>query len=204
VGAVKAIRQSKRGGGDRSSRPAQLQARENEQKALSIWLKGATFQQIAAAGFGIATPSGAWRAVHRALARIPKQEADQAREAQLARLQAIRMLLWNQVSVDPIRAAEALIKLEAREARLLGLDMPSKLEVTQEGNGIPLEALRELMNRADVEPIDVTPAPEGERLLSNGKVHEHLDSDPQSDRASGDSGKVGTEWAVRPKTPLVR
>jgi hypothetical protein len=64
------------------------------------------------------------------------------------------MLLWNQVSADPIRAAEALIKLEAREARLLGLDMPSKLEVTEEGNGIPLEALRALMNRADVEPID--------------------------------------------------
>jgi hypothetical protein len=31
----------------------------------------------------------------------------------------------------------------------MGLDMPSKLEVTKEGNGIPLEALRELMNRAD-------------------------------------------------------
>jgi hypothetical protein len=31
--------------------------------------------------------------VHRALARIPKQEADQAREAQLVRLQAVRMLL---------------------------------------------------------------------------------------------------------------
>jgi hypothetical protein len=35
-------------GGDRSSRPAQLQARENEQKALSLWIKGATYQQIAA------------------------------------------------------------------------------------------------------------------------------------------------------------
>ena len=70
----------KSGGGDRSSRPAKLQARENEQKALSLWIKGATFQQIAAAGFGIATASGAWRAVHRALAQIPKQEADQARE----------------------------------------------------------------------------------------------------------------------------
>lgn len=39
-------------------------------------------------------------AVHRALARIPKAEADQARQAQLARLQAVRMLLWNQVSAD--------------------------------------------------------------------------------------------------------
>jgi hypothetical protein len=33
-------------GGDHSSRAAQLQARENEQKALSLWIKGATFQQI--------------------------------------------------------------------------------------------------------------------------------------------------------------
>jgi hypothetical protein len=50
--------------------------------------------------------------------------------------------------------------------------MPSKLEVTEEDNGVPLEVLRALMNRADVEPIDVTPAPEGGRLLSNGKVRE--------------------------------
>src|SRR5437588_3852790 len=142
AGAVNNIGQSKRGGGDRSSRPAQLQARESEQKALSLWIKGATFQQIAAAGFGIATASGAWRSVGRALARIPKQDADQAREAQLARLQAVRMLLWNQASVDPIRAAEALIKLEAREARLRGLDMPTKVAVTDPDGGIPLETIR--------------------------------------------------------------
>ena len=164
AGAVNTIGQSKRGGGDRSSRPAQLQARENEQKALSLWIKGATFQQIAAAGFGIATASGAWRAVHRALAQIPKQEADQAREAQLVRLQAVRMLLWNQASADPIRAAEALIKLEAREARLLGLDMPAKVAITDPDGGIPLEAVRRVMERLDraeanAEAVDVTPEP---------------------------------------------
>ena len=48
------------------------------------------------------------------------------------------MLLWNQASVDPIRAAEALIKLEAREARLRGLDMPTKVAVTDPDRGIPL------------------------------------------------------------------
>src|SRR5207245_6849805 len=159
AGAVNTIGQSKRGGGDRSSRPAQLQARENEQKALSLWIKGATFQQIAAAGFGIATASGAWRSVGRALARIPKQEADQAREAQGARLQAVRMLLWNQASVDPIRAAEALIKLEAREARLRGLDMPTRGAVTDPDRGIPLETIRRVMERVDRQMVDVTPEP---------------------------------------------
>jgi hypothetical protein len=65
--------------------------------------------------------------VHRALARIPKAEADQARQAQLARLQAVRMLLWNQVSADPIRAAEALIKLQCRGAyrRIEGVLVPA-------------------------------------------------------------------------------
>ena len=128
--AVNTIGQSKRSGGDRSPRPAQLQARENEQKALSLWIKGATFEQIAAAGFGISNANGAWRAVHRALARIPKEDADQAREAQLARLQALRLLLWNHAGADPIKAAEALIKLEARKARLLGLEMPTKVAIT--------------------------------------------------------------------------
>src|ERR1700682_1029106 len=112
-----------------------------------------------AAGFGIATPSGAWRSVGRALARVPKQEADQAREAQLARLQAVRMLLWNQASADPIRAAEALIKLEAREARLLGLDMPTKVAVTDPAGGIQLETIRRVMERVDRQMVDVTPEP---------------------------------------------
>ena len=144
-------------GGDHSSRAAQLQARENEQKALSLWLKGATFEQVAAAGFGIATANGAWRAVHRALARIPKEDADQAREAQLARLQALRLLLWNHAGADPIKAAEALIKLEAREARLLGLDMPQKLAITDAEGGIPLEYVRKILERLDA--VDVTPEP---------------------------------------------
>ena len=45
--ASNSIEQAKHGG-DHSSRAAQLQARENEQKALSLWIKAATFQQIAA------------------------------------------------------------------------------------------------------------------------------------------------------------
>jgi hypothetical protein len=154
--ASNSMEQAKRGG-DHSSRAAQLQARENEQKALSLWLKGATFEQVAAAGFGIATANGAWRAVHRALARIPKEDADQAREAQLARLQALRLLLWNHAGADPIKAAEALIKLEAREARLLGLDMPQKLAITDAEGGIPLEYVRKILERLDA--VDVTPEP---------------------------------------------
>jgi hypothetical protein len=127
------------------------ESRENEEKALSLWIKGATYQQIATAGFGITSARGAGRSVRRALARIPKQEADQAREAQLARLQALRLLLWNHAGSDPIRAAQALIKLEAREARLLGLDMPTRIEAAgKDGEAlISIEAVDRLMAEAD-------------------------------------------------------
>jgi hypothetical protein len=57
------------------------------------------------------------------------------------------MLLWNHAGTDPIKAAEALIKLEAREARLLGLDMPTKVAVTDPDGGIPLETIRRVMER---------------------------------------------------------
>jgi hypothetical protein len=97
--------------------------------------------------------------VRRALARIPKQEADQAREAQLIRLQAVRMLVWNHAVADPIRAAGALIKLEAREARLLGLDMPQKLAIMDPDGGIPLEGVRRVLERLDAATVDVTPEP---------------------------------------------
>src|SRR5438445_13726441 len=122
AGAVNTIGQSKRGGGDRSSRSAQLQARENEQKALSLWIKGATFQQIAAAGFGIASASGAWRSVGRALAQIPKQEADQAREAQRARLQA------------PMLTALAI----HRPSRLVSPRSPPAMRAYAKGRSLPI------------------------------------------------------------------
>jgi hypothetical protein len=71
------------------------------------------------------------------------------------------MLLWNQASADPIRAAEALIKLEAREARLLGLDMPTKVAVTDPDGGIPLETIRRVMERVDrqMKMVGVTALP---------------------------------------------
>ncbi len=71
------------------------------------------------------------------------------------------MLLWNQASADPIRAAEALIKLEAREARLLGLDMPTKVAVTDPDGGILLDTIRRVMERVDrqMAEVNVTPEP---------------------------------------------
>lgn len=50
----------------------------------------------------------------------------------------MRLLLWKPSSVGSDQGSpRALIKLEAREARLLGLDMPTKIEATGK-DGAPL------------------------------------------------------------------
>src|SRR5207302_11475165 len=67
--------------------------------------------------------------------------------------------LWNHAGTDPVRATEALIKLEAREARMLGLDMPTRVSVTDPDGGIPLETIRRVMERVDRQMVDVTPVP---------------------------------------------
>jgi CBS domain-containing protein len=124
-----------------------------------------------------------------------KQEADQAREAQLARLQAIRMLLWNQASADPIRAAQALMKLEAREARLRGLDMPTKVALTDPDGGIPLETIRRVMERVDRQMVHVMPEPAS--LLPAIKDDEKLPALIQPSRPGGaDAGRCEGQIAL--------
>jgi hypothetical protein len=145
--SINPMEQSKLGG-DHKSRSAQLRARENEQKALAVWIKGATHEQIAASGIdGITTASGAWRAIQRALRRIPEADAQQARKAQIARLHGLRLYVWNNAPRDPFKAAEMILRIEAREARLLGLDAPAKTALTDEmGRGlIPLEFARQMI-----------------------------------------------------------
>jgi hypothetical protein len=50
------------------------------------------------------------------------------------------------------------LKLEAREARLLGLDMPTQVAITDPDGGVPLEYVRKILERMDAES-DVTPEP---------------------------------------------
>jgi hypothetical protein len=51
------------------------------------------------------------------------------------------------------------MKVAERAAKLVGLDMPMKIEQTdEEGNGIPLETIRRVMERVDRQMVDVTPS----------------------------------------------
>jgi hypothetical protein len=81
-------------GGDRHSRGAVLRTRERERRALELWLRGTTYEQIADSGIGIMTASGVAKAVKRTLRAIPEKTAHEARHAMAERLQRMRFKAW--------------------------------------------------------------------------------------------------------------
>jgi hypothetical protein len=137
-------------GGDRHSRGVIVQTRERERRALELWLRGTTYQQIADSGVGILTASGVAKAVKRALRAIPEKAAQEGRLAMAERLQRMRFKAWEASKTNPVGALNTLIKIEEREARLFGLDRPTKVEVGGESGGpIPITLVREIAARME-------------------------------------------------------
>ena len=61
-------------------------------------------------------------------------------------MQRIRTLLWKTSAQDPVGAAQALTRLLGREAKLLGLDSPTKVALDDEGQ-LTLTMVRALLAR---------------------------------------------------------
>lgn len=108
-------------------------ARERERNVLALRLQGATFEQIGTQ-LRIST-QGAEKSYKRALRRIPEKEAILARKEALTRLDSLRVLAWTRLKgmdrSDPNydAAVQSVLRIEQREAKLLGLDAPRQLEV---------------------------------------------------------------------------
>lgn len=90
--------------------------------------------------------------------------------------------IWGPTQSEQPRA---LIKLEAREARLLGLDLPVRPALKDyEDDRIPLAALRSLMERIGRRrAVDTEPA--AERLEADGSVP---DAENAAEATAGNEG----------------
>lgn len=107
----------------------QIIARERETKALSLAKAGVPYEKIAAE-IGVNSASSAWKCVQRALNRSIQPDADEFRKLQMERLNAYRMGIWPRVQKGEPRAIEVAIKIEEREAKLLGIDATQQIEHT--------------------------------------------------------------------------
>ena len=132
-----------RGGGDHSSRSATFAARERERNVVELCLRGATFEQ--SADNSTIDRSTAYKAWQRALKRLPSADVETLRKTQSERLQRMRGKVWTEIAgrADPNNPSKVIapspellndligtaLRLEAREARLFGLDAPTKQQI---------------------------------------------------------------------------
>ncbi len=112
------------------NRDRRIAAHARQLQALELRLAGVTYEQIATQ-LGYAGRSGAHKAVASALAQTLREPADELRMISAERLDRATLAIWRGVSGGDTRAIDTLLRIEARRAKLLGLDAPTKVEQSE-------------------------------------------------------------------------
>lgn len=157
-------------GANSPTAPARAQARERERQALRLRAAGRTFAEIGAA-LGVSKQS-AHEAVGRALAKTVediRERAEELRAVESAKLDRAEEAIRAKVEEGDLRAVEVLLKVAARRAALLGLDLKPEPVVNQQQVivvGGPLPEDRDREHVIDVRlPWDRQPGEEGYQAL---------------------------------------
>lgn len=113
-----------------------IEAKKKAAEALFLRLAGATYQDIANQ-LAYKNPSGAQRAVERAMLDTIQEPADKLRKLELSRLDRMQRGLWGKAIIGGTGAVDRIIKIMERRAKLTGLDLPTivKNELTGPNGG---------------------------------------------------------------------
>lgn len=102
---------------------------ERERQAVNLARGGLGFAEIATQ-LGYANASGAWKAVQRALARVPQGAVEDYRRIELLRLDRLWAAYWAKALGGDLPAALYLLKVSERRSRLLGMDAAVAIRAT--------------------------------------------------------------------------
>jgi hypothetical protein len=122
-------------------------ARDRERQAFELRKAGATYEQIAAKiqpheDGRTVTPPAVMKMIRRVLCRLEKlteEDAEQVRRLEIERLDAMLLGLWQKARAGHEGAVDRVLRVMQRRAELLGLDAPTKGEITGKDGG-PIEA----------------------------------------------------------------
>ncbi len=99
--------------------PKDINSRERMNLALSLRKAGATLDAISQqCGYG--SRSSAHKAIKRAMAELPRENALELRELEVMRLDELLLSYWQRAKKD-INAAHLVLKIAEQRAKLLGL-----------------------------------------------------------------------------------
>ncbi len=119
---------------DSQSSKRRSQAAEREKLAFALRVAGMTYAQIAER-LGVTT-AGAYKMVKRVLERTRKETdeaADELRRLEVERLDALLLTLWKSATSGNLGAVDRVLRVMERRARLLGLDAPTRQDITSGG-----------------------------------------------------------------------
>lgn len=97
-------------------------------QAVQLRAEGKTYQEIADI-LGYADHTGARKAVLSGLASIKQEPAQELRDIELARLDALWQKAWDKAMAGSMPAIDRCLKIQARRAALMGLDAPKEVDV---------------------------------------------------------------------------
>jgi hypothetical protein len=112
-----------------------VKAVDRHLQALELRKAGISYARIAEA-LGFNSPQAAWKAVNSALKKTVQEPADELRTLEVERLDAAAAAIYPSVKQGQYGAIDRWIKIMERRAKLLGLDAPTKTDVTSGGDKI--------------------------------------------------------------------
>lgn len=127
-----------RGRGKAKTDAKAIAAAERRTMALQLRKAGLTYQEIADR-VGYSAPCGAYKAVKTALEALPVEAVDELRQVEGARLDQLQAGLWARAVAGNPKAIEQVLRIMARRAALMGLDVSKALEVDLTSGGQPLQ-----------------------------------------------------------------
>lgn len=100
---------------------------EKEIKIIELRRAGVTWEKIALET-GFRNASGAYKMYQRAAERMVRPHLEEYRDMQLDRLERMHMAVWPRAKDGDLRAIETALRISDREAKLLGLEAPLKVQ----------------------------------------------------------------------------
>jgi len=109
--------------------PRRIKSTERQRQALELRKAGATYEMIAEK-LGFRGPSGAYEAIKAALEKTLRPPADELRQLESERLDALLLAVYPQARQGNLGAVDRVLRIMERRARLLGLDAPATMNIT--------------------------------------------------------------------------
>lgn len=103
--------------------PKRIEKDERQAAAMNLRKCGISYDRIAAE-LGYASASGAYEAVKAGLAKTLREPADELRQLELDRLDAMLEAISENVMAGDLDNIATALRISERRARLLGLDRP--------------------------------------------------------------------------------